>query len=178
VNLSKWAHLNAGVGMIMKRNVVTFGKLKGIVKNKTANAIELITQQIQAIFLKKKPGKYRYITIGEVIEFNKLVTSQGGLLRDQAGLEGAIMRPQTADYYEDADIAKQVALLIDGVAMVHAFIDGNKRTALLTGVTFLDINGYKLRDAQGLLGRQIEELVVGRDIELFTKWLRSHIQIL
>ncbi len=113
-----------------------------------------------------------------MIDFNKFVTSQAGLLRDQAGLESAIMRPQMAAYYEEADITKQTALLIDGIAMIYAFVDGNKRTALLVGVTFLDVNGYKLLDSHNILGQQIEQLVIGRDIELFTKWLQSRIQSL
>ena len=105
-----------------------------------------------------------------------MVTSQAGLLRDRGGLESAIMRPQTAAYYEGADISIQTALLIDGVAMIHAFIDGNKRSALLTGVTFLEVNGFTLRDSQNVIGKQIEKLVIERDVALFTEWLRTHIR--
>ena len=60
--------------------------------------------------------------------------------------------------------------------MAHAFIDGNKRTALLVGVTFLFVNGYELQHSRHVLGEKIEELVIGRDIDLFTEWLRIRIK--
>lgn len=80
-------------------------------------------------------------------------------------------------FYEDADIVIQTAVLIEGIAMAHSFIDGNKRTALLAGVTFLDINGYELRDARNVIGKRIEDLVVTRDTNQFREWLRLHIQV-
>jgi death-on-curing protein len=86
------------------------------------------------------------------------------------------MRPQMVAFYEDANIVIQTAVLIEGVAMAHSFIDGNKRTALLAGITFLDINGYALRDAHNVIGKQIEELVVTRNTKQFREWLQSHIQ--
>ena len=51
--------------------------------------------------------------------------------------------------------------------MAHAFIDGNKRTALIACVTFLELNGFTLKNAHGLLGKEIEALVVGRDMDHF-----------
>ena len=125
---------------------------------------------------KPKSKSYTYLTVEEVIEFNVRVTNQRGLLRDQPGLESTIMRPQMVAYYEDADIVIQTAVLIEGIAMAHSFIDGNKRTALLAGVTFLDINGYELRDARNVLGKRIEDLVVTRDTKQFREWLQSRIQ--
>lgn len=126
--------------------------------------------------MEQKPEQYFYTSFEEVIQVNEMVTNQGGLLRDKAGLESAIMRPQMAAFYDKADIVQQTALLIDGVAMAHAFIDGNKRTALLVGVTFLFVNGYELQHSRHVLGEKIEELVIGRDIDLFTEWLRIRIK--
>lgn len=155
----------------------------GIIKDITTHAVNLMKRLAHIVLSSKHPrvqkhNKYLYITVEEVIEFNKFVTRQAGLLRDRPGLESAVMRPQMAAYYEEADIATQMALLIDGIAMIHAFIDGNKRTALLAGVTFLEVNGCKLQGGQNQLGKQIEKLVTGRDIELFTKWLRIRIKSL
>ena len=119
-----------------------------------------------------------YLTVEEVIEFNVKVTNIQGQLRDRAGLESALMRPQMASHYEQADIVTQAALLVDGICMAHAFNDGNKRTALIACTTFLDVNGYMLEDAEIQVGKEIEALVVTRDLEHFTEWLRKHIQIL
>ena len=35
-------------------------------------------------------------------------------------------------------------LLVLGIALAHAFVDGNKRTAIMAGEMFLDLNGYIL----------------------------------
>jgi len=99
-----------------------------------------------------------------------------GLLRDMSGLESAIMRPQMAAFYEDADIVTQTALLIEGIAMAHSFVDGNKRSAFIAGVTFLRINGYKMKSADATTGKRIEELVVRRNIEQFGSWLKTDIR--
>ena len=64
-----------------------------------------------------------------------------------------------AAYYEAADLVIQAALLISGIALAHAFLDGNKRTALLAGTTFLDLNGLAIERPPEELGRQIEALV-------------------
>jgi prophage maintenance system killer protein len=52
-------------------------------------------------------------------------------------------RPKTA--YEDgtSDLAELAAKLAFGLVSNHAFLDGNKRTALLASLTFLRLNGKK-----------------------------------
>ena len=46
--------------------------------------------------------------------------------------------------YADADLAEQAATLIWGIAENQAFIDGNKRLALVVTLTFLEVNGFHL----------------------------------
>ncbi len=53
--------------------------------------------------------------------------------RDRGALESAVARPKMAVHYEDEDIAEQATILIAGIALGHAFVDGNERTALLAG---------------------------------------------
>ena len=45
-------------------------------------------------------------------------------------LESAVMRPQMAEHYDDADLIRQAALLAVGISQAQAYLDGNKRTAL------------------------------------------------
>ncbi len=88
-----------------------------------------------------------YLTVAEVLGINEAVLAQEGqqsLLVDEGKLESAIMRPQMAAHYEEADLARQTVLLVSGIALAHAFVDGNKRTALLAGRMFLGLNGYAL----------------------------------
>lgn len=65
-------------------------------------------------------------------------------LRDQAALESALGRPRTYADYEDADLALQAAVLAHGIAESQAFIDANKRLALVAMLTFLELNGYRV----------------------------------
>ncbi len=88
-----------------------------------------------------------YLAVSEVLYIHEQVMAQDkqqALLTDEGKLESALMRPQMAAHYEEADLVRQAALLVSGIALAHAFVDGNKRTALIAGETFLDKNGYTL----------------------------------
>jgi death on curing protein len=63
-------------------------------------------------------------------------------LRDAAGLESALARPQMYRHYEAADLALQASVLAHGIAESQTFVDGNKRLALVAMLTFLSVNGY------------------------------------
>jgi death-on-curing protein len=127
----------------------------------------------------------RYLTVDDVWAINNAVLGQEGqtpLLRDRAALEGALMRPQTAAHYERADVDTQTAILIAAVALAHAFLDGNKRTAMIAGAVFLDFNGFTTDFAPNddALGRRIEALIADHQqaetaIQRFSEWLRPHI---
>lgn len=161
---------------VFQEVTMTFNGLK-VIQNIIENVTSTIVNLIHHFWQRRESKSYAYLTAEEVIEFNVRVTNQRGLLRDKPGLESAIMRPQMVSFYEDADIVIQTAVLIEGIAMAHSFIDGNKRTALLAGVTFLDINGYELRDARNVIGKKIEDLIVTRDTNQFREWLRLHTQV-
>ena len=119
----------------------------------------------------------RYPTIKQVVKINERVTKQAGLLRDKAALDSALNRPKMAAYYQQADIAEQMALLVDGIAMNHPFIDGNKRTALVTGIAFLRANGGTIVAKKDETAKEIERLVVSRDVERFIIWIRAHLTV-
>ena len=61
-------------------------------------------------------------------------------------LASAVARPQAAAHYENAGLWRQAALLVVGIAKAHAFVDGNKRTALVSAAVFLDMNGVAFAD--------------------------------
>lgn len=62
-------------------------------------------------------------------------------------LESAVARPQASAFGTDAypDLASKAAALLHSLVLNHAFIDGNKRTAVLSTLVFLDLNGYMVR---------------------------------
>src|SRR4051794_40737329 len=103
------------------------------------------------------------------------------LLRDIGLLESAVMRPQMASHYEDADLVTQAAYLLGGIILAHPFVDGNKRTAMLAGEAFLRLNGMRYSSDALDLARQVEALTTAPDrhetgIARLAEWLRAHLQ--
>ncbi len=72
-------------------------------------------------------------------------------LRDENALESALARAQNKLVYGEPDHAEIAAAYVFGIGRNHAFVDGNKRTAIVTAVTFLLVNGYTLTADDGLL---------------------------
>ena len=72
-------------------------------------------------------------------------------LRDENALESALARAQNKLAYGKPDHAEIAAAYVFGIGRNHAFVDGNKRTAIVTAVTSLLINGYALTADDGLL---------------------------
>ncbi|MPQ96028.1 hypothetical protein B6V73_19330 [Thioclava sp. JM3] len=61
-----------------------------------------------------------------------------------------------------------------GISKTCAFMDGNKRTAFVTAVTFLRFNGYSFRPTPVEGVRAMKDLASGQVKEPdFAKWLSS-----
>ncbi len=79
----------------------------------------------------------------------------GGLdgIRDEGALEGAIAQPQATfdGEFLHGDLFSMAAAYAFHIAESQAFIDGNKRTALLAAVVFLDLNGFRLPEPEDVL---------------------------
>ncbi|MGW2306013.1 type II toxin-antitoxin system death-on-curing family toxin [Streptomyces sp. NPDC001809] len=75
------------------------------------------------------------------------VDDQDVVVRDAGLLESAVHRPSAAMFGEEAypDLLDKAAALLQSLAVNHPFLDGNKRTAWLSCVTFLAMNGVQLR---------------------------------
>jgi death on curing protein len=68
-----------------------------------------------------------------------------GGIRDETLLDSALAKPLNVfDYADEPDIFRLAASYAFGIARNHAFIDGNKRTALVVSITFLDRNGWDI----------------------------------
>lgn len=89
----------------------------------------------------------RYLTVEEVLEINAEVMGGSPALRDRGLLESAVARPQASAFGADAypDLVSKAAALLHSLVLNHAFVDGNKRTAVLATLVFLDLNGYVVR---------------------------------
>jgi death-on-curing protein len=89
-----------------------------------------------------------YLEFEDILEFYAAIV--GGTageaqdrLRNRHGLESALARPAAHAHYEGADLAGQAAVLAHGIAEGQPFLDGNKRLALVSMLTFLEVNGYR-----------------------------------
>jgi death-on-curing protein len=75
------------------------------------------------------------------------LTEHGGSdgIRDETLLDSALAKPLNVfTYADEPDIFRLAASYAFGIARNHAFIDGNKRTALAVSITFLDRNGWDI----------------------------------
>ena len=88
-----------------------------------------------------------YLSVEQVIAIHeRSLEAYGGQqgIRDRGLLEAAVHRPMYSIGLVDAypDAFSKAAALLHSLALNHCFIDGNKRTAFLASVLFLQINGY------------------------------------
>jgi len=97
-----------------------------------------------------------------------LLSEHGGGkgIRDIALLESALNRAsQKFAYNNTVTVFELAAAYSFGIVKNHPFVDGNKRTAFMVGVIFLEINGYNFVASEtestvifeGLAGNKISE---------------------
>lgn len=98
-------------------------------------------------------------------------------VRDIGLLESPLARPQDLLAYGKPDFADLAAAYAAGVARNHPFADGNKRTAWMLAVVFLDLNGLDL-DADIVDALQaMLALAEGRiDEKAFAAWMRPQLK--
>lgn len=126
-----------------------------------------------------------YLTVADIISLHEFIMQKTGFapepLRNEGRLESAAMRPQMAAYYEGADLIRQAAILAVGISQAQAFVDGNKRTALIAFDVFLQRNKYLITGDDDAVVDQLDHVaqeILDRDgaIDRFEAWLRTHIQ--
>lgn len=72
-------------------------------------------------------------------------------------------------------MALQAAVLAHGMAETQPFIDGNKRTALIAMLTFLELNGFSLAATDQELAAWMIAFSSGSAPEQIAERLRSHL---
>jgi len=96
-------------------------------------------------------------------------------LRDEGLLDSALARPLNLNAYGTPDFADLAASYAIGLAKNHAFVDGNKRTALLATGLFLHLNGYRLSVSQADATLTMLAVAAGEmDEASFADWLRRN----
>ncbi|MCC7251917.1 type II toxin-antitoxin system death-on-curing family toxin [Hyphomicrobium sp.] len=96
-------------------------------------------------------------------------------IRDLGMLESALDRPRNKWSYGETDLAALAAAYGFGIAKNPPFVDGNKRAALLSIVTFLGLNGidFVADNAEAVV--MIQGLAAGEiDEEGLKRWIRDN----
>ncbi|MGH6820156.1 MAG: type II toxin-antitoxin system death-on-curing family toxin [Methylocella sp.] len=97
-------------------------------------------------------------------------------VRDEGLLDSALQRPINKLAYGSPDLAELAAAYAYGIARNHPFVDGNKRTALVTSFTFLYINGHRVTTSQEQNAKQFLALAEGSlTEERLAEWFRQNI---
>ncbi len=97
-------------------------------------------------------------------------------IRDAGAIDSALARARNLFVYGQADLFDLAAAYTAGLCQNHGFVDGNKRTAFLTGFTFLYENGYLIDAEQAEVVAAMLSLADHTlDEPGYAAWLREHI---
>lgn len=109
-----------------------------------------------------------------IIIHDRQISRHGGApgTRDLALLEMGCARAMNLFAYGEPSLEELAAAYAFGIAKAHAFVDGNKRTAFVTAVTFLRLNALAFRPEPLEGVRMMEELAKGAITEtVFADWV-------
>lgn len=81
-------------------------------------------------------------------------------VRDAGAIQAAVNRPKTyLSYHDDCDIHIVCAVILESIARNHAFVDGNKRTGLMSALLTYELNDIRL-DKKADKDGEFENLVI------------------
>lgn len=125
-----------------------------------------------------EPTGPKWVTYEQVIAIHSRELRRfGGTpgLRDEGMLRSALERPINKWQYEQAELSTLAAAYAFGLAKNHAFVDGNKRIAFMTMMTFLRKNGARFAPAQAVATKMFFALAAGEVSEdSLARWIRDN----
>lgn len=123
----------------------------------------------------------KVLSLEQLLEIHSLVVeATGGSagLRDLGRLEAAIATQTQNVFGEELypGSVDKAAAVIRSIIADHPFVNGNKRTAMLAGLTFLEINGVRFAAKPGEIENFAVKVAVDKlDILAIVSWLSEHI---
>ena len=119
-----------------------------------------------------------WIDLPEVLAIHaRQIDEHGGApgLRDSGLIESAIARPRHLHAYAEPDIYEFAAAHTTAFIANHPFVDGNKRTAFVVSILFLELNGPTFIASEPDATRAVYDLAAGEMNESeFASWLRTN----
>lgn len=120
------------------------------------------------------------LTIEQILQIHVLVVEETGGstgIRDLGRLDAAVASQSQNVFGKEtySGPVQKAAALIRGIICDHPFVDGNKRTAMLAGLTSLRINSILLKIAEGDLENFAVQVAVDKlDLHTIANWLENH----
>jgi death-on-curing protein len=121
------------------------------------------------------------LSLEQLLEIHALVmqlTGGGQGLRDLGRLQAALATQTQSVFGEELypSYIDKSAAMIRGIVADHPFVDGNKRTAMLAGLTLLEINGHGLSAKVGEIEDFAVKVAVDKlDVPAIAQWLSDHL---
>lgn len=100
-------------------------------------------------------------------------------VRDMGLLDSAVAQPQATfgGEFLHVDVFDMAAAYMFHIVQNHPFLDGNKRTGLVTALAFLDLNGIDIEAPQGSLYDLTLATATGQALKpQIAEFFRSHAQ--
>ena len=125
----------------------------------------------------------RFLSVDDVNRLHeRTVVSQGGSpgIRDSGLLDAAVAMPMQTfgGEYLHPDVPAMAAAYHYHICQAHAYVDGNKRTAVLAALAFLTVNGVQTLPTPEELGDATLAVASGRMSKPeVTAWFARRVQI-
>lgn len=121
----------------------------------------------------------RYLNPADIYTINQEVLGKKPFVRDRRLLVAACSRPMTRMFGQEAypTLMTKAAALLHALAHDHPFADGNKRTATVALVRFLNENGLETTWTDQEAYDYILQVAQGQyEVEEIADWLEDHTQ--
>ncbi len=120
----------------------------------------------------------RWLTYDQVVAIHsrQLLRFGGAIgLRDEGMLRSALERPVNKWQYDNAPLDELAAAYAFGLAKNHAFVDGNKRVAFMSMMSFLRKNAVRFSPDPAHATAMFIALAAGEvSEESLTRWIRDN----
>ena len=122
----------------------------------------------------------KYLTKEDILLIHSIAIEEtGGLhgVRDRHAILTLEELPKQKAFGKELypTIFDKAAIYARNIIMGHSFIDGNKRTAMMTASVFLEDNGYWITAKEGEIEDFALEIISERlDLKAISAWLKKH----
>lgn len=123
----------------------------------------------------------RFLTTDDIERLHlQIIEASGGShgLRSHGRIEATVATQEQAVFGKEVygSIFEKAAALIRGIVQDHPFVDGNKRTGIMSGLLLLELNNV---DMSKITDEELEDFAVeiatkSLSVEQIASWLQQH----